>query len=155
MLYLKGQSNEIFTSDFFTDGLLPSLLLSIYFSNLASNSRRYSRFLIDSMLLLTAESQYSLFCLIRRVVTLRFIIAGRIVRIIRINSRLSFNTQSRYSPYCLLRKVPTPRIVYSWESLLTAESYFKILWRTPPSFRGTMKQKMNYTCRALLTKNIF
>ncbi len=26
---LKGQSNEIFTSDFFTDGLLPSPLLGI------------------------------------------------------------------------------------------------------------------------------
>jgi hypothetical protein len=46
------------------------------FSNLTSNLRRYSRFLIDSPLLLIAESRYSLYCLIRRVATLLFIIAG-------------------------------------------------------------------------------
>jgi hypothetical protein len=115
---------------------------------------RYSRFLINSPLLFIAESQYSPYCLIRRVATLRFIITGSlIVRIICINSRLSFNTESRYSPYCLLQRVLTPWIVNSGESLLTAESYFKKLWRTPPSFKGTMKQKMD-TCRALLTKNI-
>ncbi len=63
------------------------------------------------------------------------------VSIICINSRLSFNMESRYSPYCLLRRVTTPCLIYSGESLMTAESYFQKLWRTPPSFKGTMKQK--------------
>jgi hypothetical protein len=46
------------------------------FSNLASNSRRYSRFFIDFPLLFIVESQYSPYCLIRGVATLRFIMAG-------------------------------------------------------------------------------
>ncbi len=44
--------------------------------HVASNLRRYSRFLIDSPPLFIAESQYSPYCLVRRVATLRFIIAG-------------------------------------------------------------------------------
>ncbi len=36
-----------------------------------------------------------------------------------------FNAESRYSLYFLIQRVTTPRIVYSGESLLTAESYFK------------------------------
>jgi hypothetical protein len=66
------------------------------------------------------------------------------VSIIYINSFLSLNTESQYSPYCLLRRVTTPRLIYSRESLLTAESYFQKIWRTPLSFTGTMKQKMDY-----------
>ncbi len=46
------------------------------FLNLASNSRRYLRFFIDSPLLFIVESQYSPYCLIRRVATLRFIREG-------------------------------------------------------------------------------
>ncbi len=63
---LKGQSNFSQASySVFKD-----------FSNLASNLRRYSRFFIDSPLLFIAESECSPYCLIRRVETLRFIIAG-------------------------------------------------------------------------------
>ncbi len=58
-----------------------------------------------------------------------------------INFRMSFDTESQYSPYWLLRRVTSPRLIYSRESLLTAESYFQKLWRTPPSFKGTMKKK--------------
>jgi hypothetical protein len=46
------------------------------FSNLASNSMRYSRFFIDSPLLFTAESLYSPYCLLQTVATLRIILAG-------------------------------------------------------------------------------
>jgi hypothetical protein len=46
------------------------------FLNLASNSVRYSRFLIDSPQSFIAESPYSPYCLLRRVVTLRIIFAG-------------------------------------------------------------------------------
>jgi hypothetical protein len=76
------------------------------------------------------------------------------VSIICIKSRLSFNTESQYSPDWLLRRVTTPHLIYSGESLLTAESYCQKIWRTPPSFKGTVKQKMDYPCRVLLTKNI-
>jgi hypothetical protein len=66
------------------------------FSNLASNSVRYSRFLIDSPQYFISESPYSLYCLLQRVVT-----GGEspFVSIICTNSRLSFNTESQYSPY--------------------------------------------------------
>ncbi len=43
------------------------------FSNLASNSVRYFRFLIDSPQYFIAESPYSPYCLLWRVVTLRII----------------------------------------------------------------------------------
>jgi hypothetical protein len=112
---LKGTVQRDFTTTIFSQ--MDSSQAPIYifkdFANLASNSRRYSRFLIDSPLLFIGES--------------------------------------RCSPYCLLRRVSTPRIVYSGESQLTANSHFQKLWRTPPSFKGTMKQKY----RALLIKNIF
>ncbi len=76
-----------------------------------------------------------------------------------IKFRLSFNTESQYSTNWLLQRVTTPRLIYSGEfysreSLLTAESYFQKLWRTPPSFKGTMKQKMDDPCRVLITKKI-
>ncbi len=77
------------------------------------------------------------------------------VRIICKNSHLSFNTESWYSPHSLIWRVTTSHIFYSVQSLLTAECYFQKIWRTPPSFKGTMQQKMNYACRALLTKNIW
>ncbi len=44
------------------------------FSNLASNSMSYLRFLIDSPLLFIAESLYSPYCLLQRVATLRIIL---------------------------------------------------------------------------------
>jgi hypothetical protein len=72
---LKGQSNEIFYLLLFH---FSQATYSVFkdFSNLASNSRRYSQFFIDSPLLFIAESQYSSYCFIPRVATLRFIIAG-------------------------------------------------------------------------------
>ncbi len=79
------------------------------FSNLASNSRRYSRFFIDSPLLFIAESQYSPYCLMHRVATLRFIKAGNHYLL-----ELSALTLA-----CrLIRRVDTRRIVYYGESLL-------------------------------------
>ncbi len=86
------------------------------------------------------ESQYSQYCLIRRV--------GE-----SLLSELSAETlacrlirESQYSSYCLIRRVTTPGIIYSGESLLTLESYLQKLWKTPPSFKGMMKQKINYPC---------
>ncbi len=46
------------------------------FQNLAPNSVRYSRFFIDSPQYFIAESPYSPYCLLRRVMTLRIILAG-------------------------------------------------------------------------------
>ncbi len=112
------------------------------FLNLASNLRRYSRFFIHSPLLFILESPYSLYCYYGELqLSLSLYQESLFVRIICINSRLLFNTESLYSPYCLLRRVTTLCIVYSGESLLTAESYFQKLWRTLPSFQGTMNQK--------------
>jgi hypothetical protein len=78
VLYLKGTVQRDFLPLFFSQIDFSQAPYSVFkdFSNLASNSRRYSRFLIDSPLLFIAESRYSLHCLIRRVATLRFIIAG-------------------------------------------------------------------------------
>ncbi len=111
---LKGQSNEIFYLRFFHRWTSPKPLTRYLkiFSNLASNSRRYSRFLIDSPLLLIAESQYSPYCFIRRVVTLRFIIA---------ESHYLLELSASATLACrLIRRVDTPRIVYYGESLLPA-----------------------------------
>ncbi len=124
---LKTSPTRFFTFDFFRDG--PSqapYLVFKDFLNLALNSRRYFRYLVDSLLLFKVGNQYSLYCFIWRDVTLCIIIAGSryyIVEIISMNSRLSFNTESRYSPYCLIQRVTTPCIFYSRESLLTEGSY--------------------------------
>jgi hypothetical protein len=124
------------------------------FSNLAS-SRRYSRFLIDSPLLFMAESQYSSYCLIRRVVTLRITKAGSHYLLELSAKTLVCRLIRRVDTPCIVyygeSLLTTPRIIYSRESLLRAESYFQKLWRTPPSFKGKMKQKMNHTCKALLS----
>ncbi len=97
----KGQSNEICYFRFFHRWTHPKPLTRNLktFRNLASNLKRYSRFLIDFLLLFMAESRYSPYCLIQRVVTLLLILAESLfVRINCINSRLLFNTESRYSP---------------------------------------------------------
>jgi hypothetical protein len=65
---------------------------------------------------------------------------------------LLFIAESRYSPYCLLRRVAF--LIYSRESLLTAESYLQKHGRTPTSLQGTMTPKMDFPCRILLTLNI-
>jgi hypothetical protein len=71
------------------------------------------------------------------------------------NSGLPFSTGSLYSQCCLIWRVKTPYIVYSGESLTTAGSLFlKQFWRTPPASKGTLKQNLDYACRALLTRNI-
>jgi hypothetical protein len=77
-LTLKGTVQRDFLPPIFSQMDFSQAPYSVFkdFSNLASNSRRYSRFLIDSPLLFIAESQYSPYCLVRRVATLRFIIAG-------------------------------------------------------------------------------
>jgi hypothetical protein len=81
------------------------------FSNLALNSVRYSRFLIDSPQYFIAESPYSPYCLLRRVVTLRIILAGS-------HHLLALSVQTLTC--CLIRRVNTPRIDYYGESLLLA-----------------------------------
>jgi hypothetical protein len=113
------------------------------FSNLASNSVKYSRFLIESLLLIhSGESIFPVFFTMESCDSLHhFGGESPFVSIICINSRLSFNTESQYSPYWLLRRVTTPLLIYSGESLLTVESYFQKLRGIPSSFKGTMKQK--------------
>jgi hypothetical protein len=81
------------------------------FSNLASNSVRYSRFLIDSPQYFTAESPYSPYCLLRRVVTLRIILAGS-------HHLLALYAQTLTCR--LIQRVNTPCIDYYGESLLPA-----------------------------------
>ncbi len=75
---LKGTVQRDFYLRFFSQMDFSQAPYSVFkdFSNLASNSRRYSQFFIDSPLLFIAESQYSPYCLIRRVATLRFIVVG-------------------------------------------------------------------------------
>jgi hypothetical protein len=87
--------------------------LSVFndFSNLASNSVRYSGFLIDSPQYFIAESPYSPYCLLRRIVTLRIILAGS-------HHLLALSAQTLAC--CLIRRVNTPRIDYYGESLLPA-----------------------------------
>ncbi len=51
----------------------------------------------------------------------------------------------------LIKTVDTPHIVKYGESLLPALFIVRSLQWTP---EGTMKQKMNYPCQVLLTKNI-
>ncbi len=108
--YLNGQSNEIFYIRFFHSWNPLKSLTRFFkdFSNLASNSVRYSQFLIDSPQYFIAESPYSPYCLIRRVVTLRIILAGS----------HHLLTLSAHTLACrLIRRVNTPRIDYYGESL--------------------------------------
>ncbi len=145
---LKRQSIKIFYLWIFHRWIPPKTLTWYLkdFSNMASTSMRYSQVLIDSPLLFTVESQYSPHCLLRESCDSLNRLSGesQFVRTICMKSRLSFNMESRYSPYCLLWRVTTPRPIYSGESLLTAKSYFQKHWRTPPSFKGTMMQKIHY-----------
>ncbi len=53
-----------------------------------------------------------------------------------------FNTQSHYSPHR-----------YSRESLKTTGSFIKML-KVSPIFKRTLKQRIDYACRALLARNI-
>jgi hypothetical protein len=46
-------------------------------------------------------------------------------------------------------------IVYGGESLLTMGSQFLKLRRTPPAFKGTMTQKIDYASIVLFTKKMF
>jgi hypothetical protein len=105
-LFLKGQPivSQIDSSQAFY-----SVFKDV--SHLASNSLRYPKFFIDSVLLFIAESRCYPYSLLRRVCDSphRFNGESLFVRIICINSHLSFNTRSRY-----------PRIVYYGESLLPA-----------------------------------
>ncbi len=75
---LKGTVQRDFLSPIFSLMESSQAPYSVFkdFSNLASNSVRYSRLLIDSPQYFIAESPYSLYCLLRRVVTLRIILAG-------------------------------------------------------------------------------
>ncbi len=75
---LKGTVQRDFLPPIFSQMDCSQAPYSVFkdFSNLASNLRRYLRFFIDSPLLFLAQSQYSPYCLVRRVATLRFIIAG-------------------------------------------------------------------------------
>jgi hypothetical protein len=75
---LKGTVQRDFLSPIFSRMESSQAPYTVFkdFSNLASNSVRYSRFLIDSPQYFIAESPYSPYCLLRRVVTLRIILAG-------------------------------------------------------------------------------
>jgi hypothetical protein len=110
---IKGTVQRDFLPLFFSQMDFSQAPYSVFkdFPNLASNSKRYSRFLIDSPLLFIAESQYSAYCLIRRVATLRFIITG---------SHYSLELSASTLACRLIRRVDTPRIVYYRESLLSA-----------------------------------
>jgi hypothetical protein len=112
-LSFKGTVQRDFLPPIFSQMDFSQAPYSVFkdFSNLASNSRRYSRFLIDSPLLFIAESWYSPYCLVRRVATLRFIIAG---------SHYLLELSAWTLAYRLIRRVDTSRIVYYGESLLPA-----------------------------------
>jgi hypothetical protein len=74
---LKGQSR--FLPPIFSQMDFSKAPYSVFkdFSNLVSNSMRYLRFFIDSLLLFIAESRYSPYCVIQRVATLHIIFAGK------------------------------------------------------------------------------
>jgi hypothetical protein len=100
---LKGQSNEFFNFfylQFFHRWAPPSPLLGIErLSNLASNSRRYSRFLVDCRQSLIAGSRSSPYFTAENCDSpLHYGGESLFIRNICINSCLSFNTKSRYSP---------------------------------------------------------
>jgi hypothetical protein len=93
-----------FFYDFLTDGLLPSLLLVLKdFPKLTSNLRRYSRFLIDSLFLFFAECRHSPYCLIRRVATLRIIIAGSHYLLELSASSLIFHLLQKGDTFCIIK----------------------------------------------------
>ncbi len=77
-LYIKGTVQRDFLSPIFSLMESSQAPYSVFkdFSTLASNSRRYSRFFIDSPQYFIAESPNSPYCLLRRVVTPRIILAG-------------------------------------------------------------------------------
>jgi hypothetical protein len=140
------------TSDFFADGLLSSHLLGVWrlFEFCFEFGEIITIFYWLSAVIYSGESIFPLLFTTESCDSQHnFGGESPFVSNICINFCLLFNTESQYSPW-----VTTPRLIYSGESLLTAESYFQKLWRTPPSFKGTMKQKMDYPCRVLLTKNI-
>jgi hypothetical protein len=63
------------------------------------------------------------------------------------NSCLPLDTGRRYSLHCLLRRATTPRNN-------SGESFYNNFEGFPPSLKMTSKQKIDYACRALLTRNI-
>ncbi len=111
LFFLKGTVQWDFLSEIFSLMESSQAPYSVFkdFSNLASNSVRYSRFLIDSPQYFIPESSYSPYCLLRRVVTLRIILAGS-------HHLLALSAQTLTCH--LIRRVNTPRIDYYGESLL-------------------------------------
>ncbi len=112
-LKLKGTVQRDFLSPIFSLMESSQAPYSLFndFSNLASNSVRYSRFLIDSPQYFIAESPDSPYYLLRRVVTLRIILAGS-------HHLLAICAQTLACR--LIRRVNTPRIDYYGESLFPA-----------------------------------
>ncbi len=147
---LKGQSNEIFYLRNLSqmDSSQDSYLLFKDFSNLASKfDEILAIFDWLSDIIYSRESRLPiLFTAKSWDAPHRYSWESLFVRIICINSRKSDNTERRFSPYCLLWRVTTPRLIYSGESLLTAESFFQKQWRTPASFKGKIRQKICYLC---------
>ncbi len=139
---LEGTVQRDFLSPIFSLMESSQVPFSVFndFSNLASNLVRYSRFLIDSRQYFIAESPYSLYCLLWRVVTLRIILAGshhllalsaltlaccllrRVVtlRIILAGSHHLLALSALTLACCLIRRVNTPCIDCYRESLLPA-----------------------------------
>jgi hypothetical protein len=111
LFFLKGTVQWDFLSQIFSLMESSQALYSVFkdFSNLASNSVRYSRFLIDSLQYFIPESPCSPYCLLRRVVTLRIILAES-------HHLLALSAQTLTCH--LIRRVNTPRIDYYGESLL-------------------------------------
>ncbi len=140
--HIKGTGQRDFLPPIFSLMDSSQATYSIFkdFSNLASNSVRYSQFFINSAKIFSRESIFPvLFTTESCDSPHHFGGESPFVSNICINFRLLFNTESQYSPYWLLRRVTTPRLIYSGESLLTVESYFQKLRMTTPSFKGTMK----------------
>ncbi len=78
-----------------------------------SNSRKFSRFLIDSLLLFELKIWYSPYCLIWRVATPRIVHSGELQM---------YEFYAETLACHLIRGADTPHIVYYWESLLPASS---------------------------------
>jgi hypothetical protein len=144
---LKGTVQRDFLSPIFSlmeSSQAPYLVFND-FSNFASNSVRYSQFLIDSAVFYSGESIFpELFTTESSGSPHHIGGESPFVSIICTNSRLSFNTESHYSPYWLLRRVTTPRLIYSGESLLTLDSgelFSKTLKDSPLPFKGQWSKK--------------
>ncbi len=143
---LKEQSNEIFCLwFFFMNGFLPNPLLGIWkLFKLASNSRKSSRLLIDSLLLFIADSRYFPYCFKRRVATSCIIYSGEL-------QMYEFGAEILACP--LKWGVDTPYIVWYGESLLSASFiagshwwkrgvfYFNNFEGLPVHLRGHWSQK--------------